>query len=61
MTFILGFMCGAILGAVVTHLAYAWLNPPQEPESGPLWFRYKCPPCRGDCDQGRQCPAKEQA
>ena len=60
MTFFLGFMCGAMLGAIVTHLAYSYFCPINFEETG-TWLGRTCPPCDGDCAQGRTCPAKEQA
>ena len=44
MTFALGFICGCVLGAVVTHLAHEYLDamlPRNEQPEEPLWMRSK--------------------
>ena len=45
MTFLLGFICGVVLGAVFTHLAHEYLDAmlPKDgqPEEPPLWLRNK--------------------
>ena len=58
MTFVLGFMCGAIVGGCIIALAYQWVDRYTEPDAGPPWLGRSCPPCDGKCEQGRSCPAK---
>ena len=47
MTFALGFICGVVLGGVVTHLAHEYLDAMLEykrdddPADQPLWLRSK--------------------
>lgn len=58
MSFFIGFVCGLVLGGLVTHLAHEYLDAmlPLEDEKE-RWFGRKCPPCDGECKQGRDCPA----
>jgi hypothetical protein len=56
MTFVLGFLCGICVGACFTAVAYNWLDGFADPERGGPWRERTCPPCDGDCQQGRNCP-----
>ena len=60
MTFVLGFFCGLCIGACLTALAYNWLDTFLDPETGSPFRMRTCPPCDGDCQQGRRCPAGGQ-
>jgi len=60
MTFVLGFLCGMCLGACFTAAAYSWLDTFLDPETGSPFRIRTCPPCDGDCQQGRRCPAGGQ-
>jgi hypothetical protein len=60
MSFALGLICGLVIGACITALAYQWLNKYTEPDAGPLWLGRSCPPCDGQCEQGRRCPAGDK-
>lgn len=59
MAFFLGFLCGFCVGACMAAAAYAWLDGFTDPEVGPTWFGRTCPPCDGQCQQGRNCAAGE--
>lgn len=56
MIFALGLICGLVLGAWLSWAAFQWLNPDiSEPmDYQPPWL-HNCPPCTGDCEQGRRC------
>lgn len=59
MIFFLGLVCGFIVGASLTFVAYQWLDGFTDPDAGPPWLGRTCPPCDGQCQQGRKCPARE--
>ena len=56
MTFALGMLCGLCVGACLTAAAYNWLESFADPDQGAPWRERTCPPCDGDCQQGRNCP-----
>jgi len=62
MSFILGFMCGAIVGSLVSWLAYTWVQPIDVEEAGVSLFPMtgECPPCTQNCKQGDECPARSK-
>lgn len=51
--FILGFACGALVAPGVIFFLLDKLTSSQEPRT-----ERHCPPCDGNCRQGRDCPAK---
>ena len=61
MSFVLGLILGLIIGCVAMHMAHEYLDSmlPEEDEEA-RWFKRKCPPCDGECKQGRDCPANEE-
>lgn len=56
MTFALGFLCGLCIGACLFAAAYHWLEKFTDPETSSPWGERTCPPCDGNCRQGRNCP-----
>lgn len=59
MSFSVGFICGLILGGIAVHLIHEYLDSllpkGDEPIETPA---NSCPPCTGECQQGRFCPWK---
>lgn len=51
MSFILGFACGAILGSLISWLAYTWMQPIDLEDHGVSLF----PLGKKRCKQGDEC------
>jgi len=63
MSFVLGLALGLIIGCVAMHMVHEYLDyvlPKDEEELRKRWLDRKCPPCDGECKQGRDCPAEKR-
>lgn len=60
MTFVLGLICGLVLGCIAMHAAHEYLDSMLTDEDEKTWLGRSCPPCDGKCKQGRDCPAGEK-
>jgi hypothetical protein len=61
MNFVFGLIIGIIIGCIAMHMVHEYLDsmlPEEEQEK--RWLERKCPPCDGECKQGRDCPALDQ-
>lgn len=56
-TFLLGMICGFIVGGFVMHLVHEYIDSMMTDDDG-RWLGRTCPPCDGKCRQGRECPSK---
>ena len=58
MGFVLGLAIGTALGLLAMHIVHEYLDRavPLDDKNEPQIER-TCPPCDGECHQGRNCPA----
>ena len=60
MSFAVSLIVGVVVGGTIMHFVHEYIDSMIEDDDDSRWLGRTCPPCDGQCQQGRHCPAGEK-